>query len=144
MTMDTYAHHAVRCKANGSITYRHNRVRDLIFSLCSKACLEPQKEPPHLLRDCGMRPADVSFQHNLGMTWALDNAIVDPLRSDLINQTCDPSFSQCEEYGINVKDAKYVALIKKNNLKFSAIIAETLGGWNSKAHAFSFRFCTAK
>ena len=54
-------------------------------------------------------------------------------------QTCDPSFSQCEEYGINVKDAKYVALIKKNNLKFSAIIAETLGGWNSKVHAlFSF------
>jgi hypothetical protein len=54
---------------------------------------------------------------------ALDNAIVDSLRSDLIRHTCDPLFSQCEEYGINVKDAKYSTLIKMNNLKFSAIIA---------------------
>jgi hypothetical protein len=34
----------------------HNRVRDLIFSFCSKACLEPQKESPNLLRDCALKP----------------------------------------------------------------------------------------
>jgi hypothetical protein len=55
-----------------------NRVRDLIFTFCSNACLEPQKEPPNLLRDCGMRPADVAFQHNLGVTWPWTMPLLTP------------------------------------------------------------------
>jgi hypothetical protein len=134
--MDIHGHHGLRCKANGSITSRHNKVRDLLFSLCQSALLEPRKEPTNLIRNCGLRPADISINYHLGMTWALDNAVVDPLRNDLVHLSCNPDYSHCDEYGVKVKDAKYSELIKKNDLKFSAIIAETLGGWNSKAHEF--------
>jgi hypothetical protein len=63
---------------------------DLIFSLCQSASLEPKKEPSNLLRNCGLRPADVSINYHMGITWALDVAVVDPIRSDLVHLSWNP------------------------------------------------------
>jgi hypothetical protein len=44
-TLDIYGHHAVRCKAQGDITHRHHRIRDLIYKKCQSALLQPLLEP---------------------------------------------------------------------------------------------------
>ncbi len=141
--LDIYGHHAVRCHSQGEITIRHNRLRDLVFRKCESALLQPLKEPAGMLRDCGLKPADVGIPNFIRhKPLATDLAVTDPMRADVVPRSCVPAFSACEDYAINVKHRKYSSLIKDDEIVFKAIVAETLGGWSSEAHEF-FSFVAA-
>jgi hypothetical protein len=59
-TLTPKAGHTIRCRHRGDIASRHNRIRDIVFSLASNAHMEPVKEKPHIFLDKpGQRPADV-------------------------------------------------------------------------------------
>jgi hypothetical protein len=136
-TLDIYGHHAVRCKAQGDITHRHHRIRDLIYKKCQSALLQPLLEPIGMLRDCGLKPADVAIpDFILSKPLATDEAVTDPLRLDVIPRSSSESFSAANDYAVNVKHRKYSRLIRDGEIVFKAVVAETLGGWSDEAVEF--------
>ena len=56
---DPFGDHAVACGGNGDRIYRHNNLRDIIFTAAQSAALSPRREVPSLVPDSSSRPADI-------------------------------------------------------------------------------------
>ena len=57
--LDTAGQHALNCKNGGTVTIRHNKIRDILFENCRSALLNPAKEVQNLLDSTGVYPADI-------------------------------------------------------------------------------------
>jgi hypothetical protein len=57
--LDALGDHAVTCAGTGDRTGRHNAMRDLVFTLATRAGYAAQTEVKHLLDNTGEKPADV-------------------------------------------------------------------------------------
>jgi len=125
-TLSPKAGHCARCKKDGDITSRHNRLRDLIFALCSNACLAPVKELSGLdpLRP-QRRPADVfipNFQG--GRDAALDIAVTCPLQPKFAAIVDDPA----DHYADTVKHRLYDPGFKGLPVDFIPVVFDGFGG----------------
>ena len=58
-TADAYGDHQVGCGGNGDRIYRHNSIRDAVFTAAQSAALAPRKEAPSVILGSSSRPADV-------------------------------------------------------------------------------------
>ena len=58
-TADTMGDHQVGCGGNGDRIFRHNAIRDVLFTAAQSAALAPSKETPGLVPSSLSRPADV-------------------------------------------------------------------------------------
>jgi hypothetical protein len=135
--MDVYGRHALRCGTAGDRTKRHNQLRNFFFTSSVKACLSPILEPTHLLRNCGLKPADWCIpDFTPSKPLACDIAVTDPLRADILHISSISQTGAAQEYGVKVKEAKYCHLIENEDIIFKPIIVETYGGWNT--HAVDF------
>ena len=135
--MDVFGRHALRCGSSGDRTKRHNLLRNFFFKKSVVACLEPILEPMHLLRNCGLKPADWCIpEFNRSKPLACDVAVTDPLRDDVIAFSSVTQAEAAQTYGVKVKEAKYSHLISKEEIIFKPIIVETYGAWNSHARDF--------
>ena len=82
-TVDDLGSHALSCTHAGTITLRHNALRDAVWRLCRAAGLRPEAEKPGLLPGTLFRPADVFLPLYPGggpAKVALDLAVVSPLQ----------------------------------------------------------------
>ena len=134
--MDIFGHHAIRCGKKGDWNIRHNRIRDYIFNIASSALVEPVKEPLHLVRNCGMKCADVAIPNYpfLNMTGAIDFFITDPLRKDFIPHSSDIRGFAVNHYAHNVKEAKYSDLLAKDSrVSLVPFGIESFGAFNEAA-----------
>jgi hypothetical protein len=122
------ASHTLKCKLNGDIISRHNRVRDVIFSLASSGALAPKLEKSHILGDTpGQRPADVFIPCLWNQAVAIDVAITDPSQ---------PKYSKCKnpanDYADKVKHKKYDKGFEGSDIEFIPMVFETTGGINDE------------
>ena len=127
--MDVLGDHALCCKKTRDLVTRHNRVRNLVFSLADVGLLSPEMEKIGLLgptdKSC-RRPGDVSFKNwsfNRGL--AIDVAVICPVAES--NLSCD---EPCEEYARKRKHKLYDPGFIGSDYDFVAMVFETSGAVN--------------
>ena len=78
---DRFGDHQVGCGGNSDRIYRHNAVRDVLFSAAQSAALSPRQEAPCLIPGSQSRPADVFLPTwSRGRPAALDITVISPLQ----------------------------------------------------------------
>ncbi len=133
------AHHAVRCRAGGDITVRHNSLRDECFFRCGAAGFEAERETTGLLREATRRrPGDVVIQSCPGMgAIALDFAVTCPLQATLLAESAQHPLAAARSYEAHkMEDRRTAQQCAAAGLTLVPMVAETLGGWGPAAQNF--------
>ena len=78
---DPYGDHHVGCGGNGDRIFRHDSIRDAIFSVAQSAALAPRKEAPSLIPSSRSRPADIYLPNwKRGQPAALDVTVISTMQ----------------------------------------------------------------
>ena len=78
---DPYGDHQIECGGNKDRIYRHDSIRDALFSSAQSAALCPRKEMPSLIPGSKSRPADIYLPYwTHGKPAALDVSVISPLQ----------------------------------------------------------------
>ena len=135
--MDIQGLHSMRCGTEGDRLKRHNNLKKFFFQQCVNAQMSPLFEPNHVLRNCGLKPADWGIpDYRPGKFMAYDIAVTDPTQDAFCQRAAiEPGYAAATYARVN-KIAKYSdALAKDDSVLFSPI-AESYGGWNKDASDF--------
>ena len=85
---ETSGDHAVSCGWGGEGTYRHDAIRDCLFSTCVQACLGPTREGRALIPGRQARPADIYLPSwSGGLDTALDITVINLLQQTLLDRS---------------------------------------------------------
>ena len=85
---DVLGDHAVSCGWGGERVFRHNQIRDCLFTACTQACLGPTREDRALIPGTDNRPADIFLPGwSGGKDTALDITVVNPLQQAFLQQS---------------------------------------------------------
>ncbi|KAL5473942.1 hypothetical protein EMCRGX_G028511 [Ephydatia muelleri] len=129
--LDPDCHHALTCRSGGDVIARHNKLRDCVANLCSKACLSPQLE-----KGPGIdfsRPADVLVPNwSLSNPAAFDLKVIHPLNTDLILEASLASGNSAEVGEIE-KHAKNDQMCARLGWTCIPLVVEVYGGWGCEA-----------
>ena len=80
-TADAFGDHQVGCGGNGDRIFRHNAIRDAVFSAAQSAALCPHKEMPSLIPGSRSHPADIYVPLWVGhRPAAMDVTVISPLQ----------------------------------------------------------------
>ena len=130
---DPFGDHHVGCGGNGDRIFRHDSIRDAIFSAAQTAALAPRKEFPSLIPGCRNRPADVFLPHwDRGLPTALDVSVISTLQQRTVRGAAENqgyALSICEER----KMATHAASCREVGISFIPLAVESLGGWSDLA-----------
>ena len=130
---DLFGDHHVGCGGNGDRIFRHDSIRDAIFSAAQSAALAPRKEFPSLIPGCQSRPADVFLPHwDRGLPAALDISVISTLQQRTVQgaaETQGYALSVCEER----KMAAHATSCRAVGVSFIPLAVESLGGWSELA-----------
>ena len=130
---DSFGDHHVGCGGNGDRIFRHDSIRDAIFSAAQSAALAPRKEFPSLIPGCHNRPADVFLPHwDRGLPTALDISVISILQQRTVHGAAENqgyALSICEER----KMATHAASCREVGVSFIPLAVESLGGWSDLA-----------
>jgi len=112
------ASHTLKCRLNGDIISRHNRIRDVVYSLASSGALAPKLEKSHILGDTpGQRPADIFLPSLWNQPVAIDIAITEPSQ---------PKYTKCDnpanDYAIKIKHKKYDKGFEGSDIQFVPMV----------------------
>ena len=78
---DPYGDHHVGCGGNRDWIFRHDSIRDAIFSVAQSAALAPRKEAPSLIPSSRSRPADIYLPNwKRGQPAALDVTVISTMQ----------------------------------------------------------------
>ena len=134
--LDDFGHHSLTCKHGGDVVSRHNKLRDVFYDFCQRACLGPRLE-----MGCGAgsdsqsRPADVLVPNwDLGKPAALDLSVTSMLQSSALLEasvTAGSAAQLAENRKHNNSDKKC------DELGWACIplVVETYGCWGAEAVA---------
>jgi hypothetical protein len=96
-TMDNFGDHAACCTKNADLIHRHNRLRNLLDTICTEGGLAPVMEKKGILGDSdkpGRRPGDVTVPlWRSGRGLAMDLAVTCPLAASNLSRA-----EPCEHY----------------------------------------------
>ena len=130
---DSFGDHHVGCGGNGDRIFRHDSIRDAIFSAAQSAALAPRKEFPSLISGCQNRPADVFLRHwDRGLPSALDISVISTLQQRTVDGAANNqgyALTVCEER----KMATHAASCRAVGVSFIPLAVESLGGWSDLA-----------
>ena len=131
--MDEFGVHALNCKHGGCTIRRHNRVRDLVGMLGSKAGLAPALEPKHIVLG-GTKPADIFFSIGIGdgRPRAVDCTIWNPLAASHVQEAAR-AVGHAAVKAQSKKRGKHGDACRKAHISFSAFAAEVFGGLGPEA-----------
>ena len=132
-TADCYVDHQVGCGGNPDRIYRHNSVRDALFSAAQSAALAPRREVPSLIPGTQSRPADVFLPNwSRGRPAALDITIISPLQ-----RTTVQGAASTQGHALLVGEARkystHGAPCHSAGITFVPVTFEALGGMSSLA-----------
>ena len=127
---DRFGDHHVGCGGNGDRIFRHDSIRDAIFSAAQSAALAPRKELLSLIPGCQNHPADVFLPHwDRGLPAALDISVISTLQQRTLQgaaETQGYALSICEER----KMAAHAVSCRAVGVSFIPLAIESLGGWS--------------
>ena len=127
-TADIMGDHQVGCGRNGDRIFRHNAIRDVLFTAAQSAALAPSKETPGLVPSSLSRPADILLPiWCQGRPAALDIHVISPLQqSTLAKAASTPGYAL--QVGTRRKLASNLSACRAEGAECIPLIAETLGG----------------
>ena len=130
---DAYGDHQVGCGGNGDRIYRHNSIRDAVFSAAQSAALAPRKEAPSVIPGSSSRPADVYLPNwNRGRPAALDVHVISTMQQQtLVGASITPGHAL--HVGEERKMAAHASTCRAASIAFIPLVVETLGGWSQEA-----------
>ena len=132
-TLDIMGDHAITCPGHGDRIFRHDRIRDAIFSAATSAALSPRKEEKDLITGNRSKPADIYVPTwSAGLPAAFDVMITSPLQPTTITraaETAGASLTVAEEG----KYRKHCENCDNEGITFIPLVVETLGGWSALA-----------
>ena len=83
---DANGDHQVGCGGNGDRIFRHDSIRDALFSAAQSVALVPQKEAPSLIPGSSSRPTDVYLPNWVrGQPAALDVTVISTLQQQTVS-----------------------------------------------------------
>ena len=127
-TADEYGDHQIGCGGNGDRIFRHNAVRDVLYTAAQSAALAPTHEAVGIASESLSHPADVFLPAcSLGHSAALDVHIISPLEQALVNSVASAP-GHALEVGVQRKLTAHLQACRDNGVNFIPIVAKTLGG----------------
>ena len=124
---------------SGSITRRHNAIRDAFWHICHAAGLRPEVEKPGLLPGTLYRPADVYLPRYPGggpAKIALDFAVVSPLQRRYLVRAGAISLAAAEAYADRKAERQECEReCRARGITFIPIVVESFGGWGAEAQS---------
>ena len=126
---ETSGDHAVSCGLGGERTYRHDAIRDCLFSTCVQACLGPTREDRALIPGRQARPADVYLPSwSGGLDSALDITVINPLQQALLNgSAANPGHAL--QVAFDRKMSKHGEDCRRAGIAFIPLPLDTFGAW---------------
>lgn len=125
---DHFGDHHVGCGGNADRIFRHNSLRDAVFSAAQSAALAPRKEVPSLIPGTQNRPADVYLPcWKRGRPAALDITVISTMQKATIQSAAENqghALLVAEER----KFAAHGATCQAAGISFLPLAIETLGG----------------
>ena len=131
---DQFGDHSVGCAKEGERIYRHNSLRDVLYTTAKQACLSPAKEENSLLPGSDAKPADVFIPGWVNGRDAAFDVSVSPLQSQLIQKASEENGSAASKR-FKDKMNKYHTSCDMEGIQFYPIIVETFGGWHPESEA---------
>ena len=129
---DPFGDHHVGCGGNGDWIFRHDSIRDALFSVAQSAALALQ-EASSLIAISSSRPADIYLP-----IWKRDQpAVLDLTVISTMQQLTQASAASTPGYALHMEEERKMAAhaeaCRSVGLHFVPIVAETLGGWSELA-----------
>ena len=127
-TADIFGDHQVGCGGNGDRIYRHNAIRDVLFTAAQSAALAPSKDCPGLISSSLTRTADILLPNwSNGRPAALDVHVISPLQNLTV---AEASFTPGHALQVSVqrKLASNLPACRASGLHFVPLVSESLGG----------------
>ena len=126
---ETFGDHAVSCGWGGERTYRHNTIRDCLYTTCAQACLGPTREDRALIPGSEARPADIYLPAwSGGLDAALDITVINPLQQTLLNRSAAIP-GHALQVAFDRKMAKHGEACRTAGIDFIPLPLDTFGGW---------------
>ena len=121
------------CGGNGDRIYRHNALRDVLFSAAQSATLAPRKEVTSLIPDTNSRPADIFLPNwSRGLPAALDVTVISTLQTSTLSGA-----AMDQGYALRVGEGRKIAAHQEAcqavGMSFVPLVVESLGGWSEEA-----------
>ena len=130
---DVFGDHQVGCGGNGDRIYRHDSLRDALFSAAQSAALAPRKEAPSLIPGSSSRPADVYLPNwKRGQPAALDVTVISTMQQ-LTRDRASVVPGYALQVGEERKMAAHAEACRSVGIAFIPLVVETLGGWCQEA-----------
>jgi hypothetical protein len=126
--MDELGHHALDCKHGTERIGRHDKISDIIFSLCKEALLHPTKESR--CNETTQNRADIEIPNwTNGKTALLDIGITNPTCKSNVKNAATISGYALGKYE-TIKLQKYSEICETEGKICIPIISETFGKWS--------------
>ena len=128
LVADQFGDHHVGCGGNADRIFRHNSLRDAVFSAAQSAALAPRKEVPSLIPGTQNRPADVYLPcWKRGRPAALDITVISTMQQSTIQ-----SAAEIQGHALHVAEARkfatHGASCQAAGISFIPLAIESLGG----------------
>ena len=126
---DIMGDHAVSCGWGGERIFRHNMIRDCLFTTCATACLGPRKEVRALIPGTDARPADIFLSGwSGGKDTALDVTVVNPLQQQYLHPSAvTPGHALVKAH--DRKMATHWENCRAAGIVFQPLAMDTFGAW---------------
>ena len=130
---DPFGDHHVGCGGNRDRIFRHNALRDAVFSAAQSAALAPRREVPSLISSSRSQPADIFLPSWVrGQPAALDVTIISTIQPATINGA-----ASTQGHALLVGDARklstHEAACTAVGVSFVPIAMESLSGMSALA-----------
>jgi hypothetical protein len=141
--MDVFGYHALHCNTGtGSISYRHNAIRDFWYYEAKKGRMAPIREEKGLLGEQdGRRPGDIWMENYLNGPHAFDFVVTNP--------TCASNYVEASSGTGKAADKAYKGKIDKSleacrneGVNFTPVAFEAFGGWHMESLKEMKKFAT--
>ena len=117
------------CGWGGERTYRHNAIRDCLYTTCAQACLGPTREDRALIPGTEARPADIYLPAwSGGLDAALDITVINPLQQTLLDRSAAIP-GHALQVAFDRKMAKHGEACRTAGIDFIPLPLDTFGGW---------------
>ena len=129
---NAFGDHCVTCR-KGTLHGRHNDIVSTLHHLAQQGAFAPQKEPPNLLNNSEMRPADVYIPvWTGGQPLAIDVSVTSPLAESYIRKASE-EIGAAASIRAELKRDKYTDICAEHGMQFAPFILETFGGIDKDA-----------
>ena len=123
-----FGDHHVGCGGNADRIFRHNSLRDAVFSAAQSAALVPRKEVPSLIPGSQHRPADVYLPcWKGGRPAALDITVISTMQQSTMQSAADNQ-GHALLVAENRKLTTHAPACQAAGISFIPLAIESLGG----------------